>query len=108
MLLSVAVDLFIASVCAGKANMTPDTYRKKIARLVMFLGDVQIESIQPADVERFRQSLLTQQVKRRGVRAVVAPLSPWYVRGVLRMVKYLFGWLFAEGYLTVNPAARIV
>jgi integrase/recombinase XerC len=107
MLLSSAVDLFIASVCAGRLNMTPETYRKKLKRFTDFAGDVQIESIRPADVEHFRQSLLTQQVKRRGSSVVVAPLSPFYVRGVLRMVKYLFKWLNDEGYLTVNPATRL-
>lgn len=107
MLLSVAVDLFIASVCAGKTNETPVAYRKKLTRMLLFLGDVELESIQAADLERFRQSLLTQQVKRRGAAVVVAPLSTWYVRGVLRMTKYLFGWLSDEKHLTMNPAGRL-
>ncbi len=107
MLLSAAITLFITSVCAGKSNLTPAAYRKKLKRLVEFLGDVAVESVQPADIERFRQAMLTQQVKRRGAQVVVAPLSAWYTRGVLRMVKYLFTWLYDEGYLTVNPAARL-
>jgi site-specific recombinase XerD len=107
MLLSTAVDLFIASVCAGKTNGTPVVYRKKLQRFTSFVGDLPVESIKPADIERFRQALLTQNVKRRGAVEIVAPLSVWYVRGNLRMVKYLFHWLSDEGHLVGNPAARL-
>lgn len=107
MLLSAALDSFIASVCAGKANETPAAYRKKLKRLLVFLGNVPIESIQPADVERFRVSLLTQRVKRRGSVEVVEPLSVWYVRGVLRMVKYFFRWCAGSDLLPADVAVRV-
>jgi len=107
MLLSCAIDTFIASVCAGKRNETPDAYRKKLKRLVVFLGDVQLETVQAVDLDRFRLALLTQRIKRRGNVLVIEPLSVWYIRGLLRTVKHFFRWSADEGLLPVNVADKL-
>lgn len=110
MLLSVAIEAFILSACAGKRNDTPSGYRKKLNKMVAVLGDVEIESITPSDLESYRQYLLTQPVKRRGGQGNSwedAPLSVWYIRGVLRMCRMLFKWLMDNDYLPVNPAVKV-
>jgi site-specific recombinase XerD len=107
MLLSSAIDLFISSVCAGKQNETPTAYRVKLNRLLAFLGDLHIETIGAGDLERFRQALLTQSVKKRGALNVKAPLSVWYVRGVLRVVKHFFRWCADQGHLPGDIGGRL-
>lgn len=102
-----AVNLFIGSVCAGKQNETPKAYKTKLRRLLVFMGDVELESVQPEDLEKFRQALLTQAIKRRGSVMVEGQLSVWYVRGLLRSVKHLFRWCAESGLLPDDRAARL-
>lgn len=107
MLLSKAVSLFLASVCAGKQNETPKAYKTKLAKLISVLGDVPIETVKARDLENFRQYLLTQPVKRRGSAWVNEPLSIWYIRGVLRVVKQFFKWCAINEHLAGDPSYRL-
>jgi site-specific recombinase XerD len=107
MLLSSAIEAFISSVCAGKRNETPKAYKTKLTRLVAFLGDVDIKTVTAADLENFRQAMLTQEFKRRGSVMVREPLSVWYIRGVLRSVVFFFRWCADDGRIKVNPALRL-
>lgn len=107
MRLSSAVELFLAAVCAGKRNETPGAYRTKLKRLVVYLGAVEVEAVTPGDLERFRQALLNQSSKRRGSVIINEPLSVWYIRGVLRVVKHFFKWCAENGFIASDPAARL-
>lgn len=104
MKLSMAISSFIADVCAGKTNETPDAYRKKLRKLLCFLGDCEVEQITALDLDRFRAGLLAQVGKRNGAARSNAPLSVWYVRGVLQTCRQLFRWLHLRGTITCSPA----
>lgn len=107
MRVSSAINLYLASVCAGKQNETPQAYRTKLNKLMAVLDDVELETITAGDLEQFRQYLLTQPVKRRGSAWVNAPLSVWYVRGVLRVVKQFFKWCADNDHVTSDPARNL-
>jgi len=107
MKLSAAITRFVADVCAGKTNETPETYRKKLHKLLDGLGDREVGRIRAGDLERFRASLLSQAGKRNGAARSEAPLSPWYIRGVLKTVRHLFRWLYDRRLVPRNPAAAL-
>lgn len=102
MKLSTAIQRYTQSV-EGETRVA---YAKKLKVLFNVLGDVDARSITPADLERFKCDLLTRRVKKNGARMVEQPLSPWYIRGVLRTARQLFRWLYDRQILRSNPAAQ--
>jgi integrase/recombinase XerD len=111
MLLSEAIDaLCIATKVNGRSPRTVQGYREKLSYLLLFLGDVPVESITVDDLRRFVASLMDERVlfanhptrkTRRG------KLSPHSVECYVGHVKRLFSWLMDEGHLDVDPMARI-
>jgi integrase/recombinase XerD len=111
MLLSEAIDaLCVATKVNGRSPMTVEGYREKLRQLLIFLGDVPVESITVDDLRRFVASLMDERVlfanhptrkKRKG------KLSPHSVECYVGHVKRLFSWLVEEGHLDVDPMARI-
>lgn len=107
MILSEAIAVFLEHVCAGKENETPAAYRTKLRQLVVRMGDRPITLITPNDLDDFRVALLSQKQKTVGKRVVQKPLTPAYVRSVLKTVKHLFRWLADTGRLPLDPAANL-
>jgi len=104
MKLEYLVELFIDDVCAGKTNETPISYKRKLAMLVKYLGDVSPRHITPASLKCFRRDLFARDEKRLGSKVVKGHLSPWTVRSILVTVKHFCGWIHANGYVDCNPA----
>jgi integrase/recombinase XerD len=111
MLLSEAIEaLCIATKANRRSPRTVQGYREKLNYLLLFLGDIPVESITVDDLRRFVASLMDERVmfanhptrkKRKGT------LSPNSVECYVGHVKRLFSWLVDEGYLESDPMARI-
>ena len=99
-----------ATSSEGRSQRTVDGYRGGLGYLVDHLGDRDVATITLADLRGYAAAL-----RARGERFAdheYAPtkaggLSPFTVANYLRSVKRLFNWLFEEGLLEANPAARL-
>jgi site-specific recombinase XerD len=99
MKLSTAIQRYTQSV----EGETRAAYAKKLNVLLGALGDIDVRNITLADLERFKCDLLARRVKAH---MVEQPLSPWYIRGVLRTARQLFRWLYDRQLIRRNPAAQ--
>lgn len=100
-----------ATSSEGRSPRTVDGYRSGLAHLVAYLGgDREVESITLADLRSYAAALRarTQRFTDHAHSPVKeGGLSPFSVANYLRSVKRLFNWLFDEGLLATNPAARL-
>ncbi len=96
---------FVAEVCAGKNNLTPVAYQKKLKYLRTYLQDtgISIEGINPDAMQKFVCYLLNRDTKRHGSRIIKGKLSPWPIKTVLTTTKYFFRWCEKTGKLPANP-----
>jgi len=111
MLLSEAISaLLIATKADGQSPETVTAYRRKLKPLVVFLGDVQVESISVDDLRRYVASMrdeATLYADHPYHEPRAGTLSPFTVAGRVRALKRLFSFLEAEGVITVNSARKI-
>ena len=108
MKLSHLIDSFVADVCAGKQNETPESYRRKLHRLVEFFGaDHDVTTISATDLGRFKQHLLERKSKKRRYKMVTGALSQYTVRGVLVIARFLFRWATTNGHLATDPSTNL-
>lgn len=109
MLLSEAVFAFCEARSGLVAPRTVSTYRRRLAHLVAFLEDVPAGSVTLDDLRRYRAHL-SEQSERYSAHpcrpSLPGALSLQTILGRLKAVRVLFRWLFEEGHITNNPAAR--
>jgi len=96
------------SILAGRyyaeKKMRPKTkleWEGVIARFVATVGDLPVKVIAPAHVRAFKAALVATKGRTGGT------LSPATVRKTLGALAAILSWALREGYLTINPAARI-
>jgi integrase len=88
----------------AEKKMRPKTkleWEGVIARFVARVGDLPVKAISQANVRTFKLSLLATKGRTGGT------LSPATVRKSLGALAAVLQWAQNEGYLTINPAARI-
>ena len=88
------VELFLADVCAGKTNETPQTYRTKLAPLVKFWPG-KVQTFGERDFRQYKTWLLSQKY------------SIFYVRGLLQTAKHLLRWAHEAMYLNTNLGEKV-
>lgn len=111
MLLEEAIrTLLIATQVEGRSPQTVEWYRRKLTRLVNFLGNVPVEQITAHDLRQYIAHLQGQKTRwsnhpkhneREG------GLSPETVFGHYRALRRLFNWLVEEEVLQTNPMRKI-
>lgn len=92
------VSAFLAEVCAGKSNETPQAYRSKLLHLVNYLGD-DCEQIDQESIDRWKIELLTRKEKRRGASTIREPLSRFTCRTVMVTTRHFLRWAAKKKYL---------
>ena len=111
MLLSEAIEaLAVATLADGRSPRTVTEYRRKLAALVDFLGDVEITLVTVHDLRRF-----VVELRSRSSRYATHPIRPEEAGGMheatlagyVRSVKRLWNFAEADGIITANPARRI-
>lgn len=109
MLLSEAIQaLLLATRADGRSRRTVASYKEKLAHLLSFLGDVDVESITVDDLRRYIAFQMSEHVLFAGdPRQRVGTLSPFTVATRVRAIKRLFNFLEAEGRITANPTSRL-
>lgn len=111
MKLSEAIEeLLIATRAAGRSERTVRDYDEKAARLVEFLGDVEIDQVTLGDLRRFVDGLgqrTTRFETHPNRDTVQGGLSPASVASHVRVVRRLFSFLAEEELLEKNPAQRL-
>jgi site-specific recombinase XerD len=95
------IDLFIADVCAGKKNETPQTYRAKLKRFAVYMeiNSLRLKHLSREHIEEFRDQLHSQSEKRVGSRMVKGALSPFTIHTVMRTLKHFLRWSYSKGYM---------
>jgi site-specific recombinase XerD len=95
------IELFVADVCAGKSNETPQTYRSKLKRFAVFItaNKLKLGRLQVGDVNAFREQLHSQSRKRNGSHVIKGHLSPFTIHTVMRTLKHFLRWSHVNGYL---------
>ncbi len=84
----------LAKEAAGRAPATLECYSVRLGRLIAFLEDPRIGSINPTDLRRW---LIALKAGRR------RPTTGVYVEGHRRVAEGLFAWAVREGRLTRSP-----
>lgn len=110
MLLSEAIQsLLIATQADGRSQRTVESYETKLAPLVAFLGDVDVESITVDDLRCYVAFQMSEHTLYVGIpgKERVGKLSPSTIATRVRAMKRLFNWLEEEGRITANPTRRI-
>jgi site-specific recombinase XerD len=107
-----AVESFLLSMSGGvKSPATIKWYRKRLASLADFIGEVETSAISIHDLRRWRVSLSersTRYVNHPSGRASEpGGLSPHTLHGYVRAAKRLFVWLEDEGLIEKNQARRL-
>jgi site-specific recombinase XerD len=99
--ISQLIHVFIADVCAGKTNETPRTYESKLKRFAVYMDDntLKLKSLSREHIEKFREQLQRQSVKRVGSQMMKGHLSPFTINTVMRTLKHFLRWAFHKGYL---------
>jgi integrase len=88
----------------AEKKMRPKTkleWEGVIARFVATVGDLPVKVVSQAHVRAFKAALLATKGRTGGT------LSPATVRKSLGALAAVLQWAQNEGYLTINPAARI-
>lgn len=101
------ISQFVADVCAGKDNLTPVAYRKKLKYLSQYFGDTPPLDVTPNQVRRFIHHLQTRLTKKRGSQIVNEKLSPWTIKTVLTTARHFFKWCHQNGMILSNPMEGI-
>lgn len=94
----------IAGRYYAEKQMRPKTkleWEGVIARFVATVGDLPVKAITQANVRAFKAALLTTKGPAGGT------LSPTTVRKSLGALAAILQWSANEGYVSINPAARI-
>lgn len=109
--LSDAIDsLLTATLADGRSQRTVDDYQFKLARLLDFLGDVDVATIRTHDLRDYVVALRAQSSRYANSPArpeIAGGLAAASIAGYVRAVKRLFRWLVDECELETNPAARL-
>ncbi len=105
MILDQFIEEFIEDVCAGKDNLTPVAYRRKLVYLKEYLKheNLTLRRIDSRDMARFVRYLQTRNTKRCGKRIVKGKLSPWTIKTVLGTTKHFFRWCQTNRKLWLDP-----
>ena len=111
MFASDALARFLLSLEGVKSVQTVAWYRRRLSSLVAFLGDAPVESVSIDDLRRWRAGLAarTSRYEHHPFRhePLKGGLSPFTLHGYVRAARRWFAWLFDEGLLPANPAARL-
>lgn len=113
MILSQAVESFLVAVKSENSSLeTVAWYRKRLAGLIRFFGDLDLETLTTDDLRRFIVSLQEQETKylnHRFHKPIRGKLSPSTIQGYVRCIKRLYNWLEEEGQITTaqNVALRL-
>ena len=97
------ISQFIEDVCAGKDNLTPLAYQRKLKYLQIYLDGRPITEVDRATMQNFVQYLLTRNTKRNGLNIIEGKLSPWTIKTVLTTTKHFTKWCYQKGILSQNP-----
>lgn len=99
--ISKLIDLFVADVCAGKSNETPQAYRSKLKRFAMYMTSkpVNLQTLSHGHIEEFRAQIQDQSVKRIGSKMVKGHLSPFTINTVMRTLKHFLKWSFIHKHI---------
>lgn len=111
MRLSQAVnDLVTAAIADGRSRRTVGDYQQKLQPLVDFLDDKPIEEVTTSDLRSYAAHLRTRSTRydshpnRNKLEGGLAQAS---VAGYLRVLRRLFRFAEAEGWIRENPAKAI-
>lgn len=99
-----------ATSSEGRSPRTVEGYRTNLAYLVDHLGDREIDTVMLADLRGYAAALRARGERYTGhgyAPTKAGALSAFSVASYIRAVKRLFNWLFDEGLLDANPAARL-
>lgn len=111
MKLSTAIEqLCEATAAEGRSDRTVDGYRRTLAYLQTFLGDVDVGDVTIADLRKYAADLRARSTRYEDnpyAATQQGGLSAFSIASYLRAVKRLFNWLVQEGVLQVNPAQRL-
>ena len=106
------IELFVATKqIEGRSQKTTTWYRKMLTAFSRFLGDgARIRDITLSNARSFVASLQAKNTKYDG--HPITPvqrgkLSPYTIHGYVRTLKVFGSWLGEEGFLSVNPFARL-
>jgi site-specific recombinase XerD len=88
-------ELIMATQIEGRSQRTIQSYREKLGYLCDFLGDVPIEKVTAADLERYVTHLQE------------CDLSPFAIKIRVLVLKRLWRFAEVEGIITENPAQQI-
>jgi len=109
--LTTAIDrLCDATAADGRSERTVDSYRSTLRYLVEYLGDLEIDSIDIAQLRQYAADLRTRSeryINNPNVARQKGGLSTYSIASYLRSVKRLFNWLVEEDLLSANPAAKL-
>ena len=97
------ISRFVADACAGKDNLTPVAYRKKLKYFSQYFDDTRPADVTPDQIRRFIQYLQTRPTKKRGAQLVNEKLSPWTIKTVLATVRHFLKWCYQSGMIPSNP-----
>jgi integrase/recombinase XerD len=103
-------DLVTAAIADGRSRRTVGDYQQKLQRLVDFLDDKPIEEVTTSDLRSYAAHLRTRSTRydshpnRNKIEGGLAQAS---VAGYLRVLRRLFRFAEAEGWIRENPAKAI-
>jgi site-specific recombinase XerD len=111
MFASDALARFLLSLDGVKSVQTVTWYRRRLSSLVAFLGNAPVEAVSVDDLRRWRAGLAARTCRYEHHPFRHEPLkgglSPFTLHGYVRAARRWFAWLFDEGMLPANPAARL-
>lgn len=95
-----AADLFYTSMATVKSDSTIVWYRKKLAPLIEFFKEKNVEEIDLFDLEKFRETL-NRESRAPGRTGKV---TAYTVHGYIRAIKTFFNFLKKRKIISDNPA----
>ncbi len=102
------IDFFIADVCAGKHNETPQTYREKLRYFTNFVTpNIKLSSLNSDVFENFRNHLVNRTQKRRGSHIVSGPLSPFTIKTVLTTTRHFLRWAYQQNHISIDVTLSV-
>lgn len=105
MRLDVMINRFIADVCAGKTNETPNAYRSKLNHLEKYFG-ADRENINQEEVDAFKKHLLERETIIRGGKEIKGNLSKFTIRSILSTTRHFLHWAGDQGYIPKGITLR--